>query len=416
MSYTSIQDCITGAVRANGGKAFIAAATCDNNQRVRDILEDLAVECGCSREVAARLPSTELSKLYAVSRKNLAAAPSLGASLEQQYSGKAHSGGNPLLDDEPAPPREPTPLPGLPVPAIDMAALIEAARGAGAGAGEAAAIDRLNEALGDIEAKLADMALQAARQVQPVNLIVTLPENVVADLGVVHFRTELLIRALSYGSNVYLYGPAGSGKTTAGQKAAEAFKLQFYFTGKIDSEYLLLGFKDARGETVRTPFREAYEHGGLFLFDEIDRSDPGAFTALNAALANKMCSFPDGIVQMHKAFKCIAAGNTRMSGADETYSAGQQQDGASVDRFVFIDWPYDERLETAISPNKEWCDYVQRARKACADRGISHLITPRASIEGGKWINAGETWGETAAACLWKGLHPDTIAQIEGVI
>ena len=51
------------------------------------------------------------------------------------------------------------------------------------------------------------------------------------------------------------------------------------------------GFIDAQGRIVNTEFRKAYEHGGLFLFDEIDASFPQAILAFNAALANDFMDF-----------------------------------------------------------------------------------------------------------------------------
>ena len=110
--------------------------------------------------------------------------------------------------------------------------------------------------------------------------------------------------------NVFLVGPAGSGKTTVAKQVAHSLGLRFHFNGAIHSEYKLTGFRDAQGKVHRTAFREAFEHGGLYLFDEIDASQPAALLAFNAALANGMFDFPDRHVQAHPNFRCIAAANT----------------------------------------------------------------------------------------------------------
>ena len=110
-----------------------------------------------------------------------------------------------------------------------------------------------------------------------------------------------------YRLNVWLTGPAGTGKTTAAKYCANAFGLKFYFCGSIDTEYKLTGFIDAQGRCINTAFRTAYQEGGVFLFDECDSSLPAALLAFNAALANGEAAFPDAIVSRHPDFICIAA-------------------------------------------------------------------------------------------------------------
>lgn len=403
------QSAIDSAVRANGGRAFITGETLNRNERVRDALERMADALGMPEPKVQGLESSKLAMLYATARKDIEKAARTAATWSDNSAWKPSST-NPLLDPMPAPePASQAPQ----APQIDVEAILESARKEASAMADYIAMDRLDGAMAAIEKAAHDAATKALESLAPTRLEVKLPKAASVNLGTVHYNQARLIRMLGAGCNVYLYGPAGSGKTTAAQKCAEAFKLPFYFTGKIDSEYLLLGFKNAQGETVRTPFREAYEHGGVFLFDEVDRSAPNAFTALNAALANGVCSFPDGVVKMHKDFKCIAAGNTRMSGADNTYTAGQQQDGASIDRFAFLEWLYDESLELSLASNKGWCRYVQAVRAEIAQRGINHLVTPRATFDGCKLLACGDTWDEAASACIWKGLDPATVAAID---
>lgn len=257
---------------------------------------------------------------------------------------------------------------------------------------------------------------EALAGLTPVTLSVVQPNAAPVVLGMVHRKTPQIIKMLAANVNVYLFGPAGSGKTTVGRKCAEAFGLPFYFAAKVESEYMLLGFKDARGETVRTQFREAYEHGGVFLFDELDGSSPSAVVALNAALANGICPFPDGVVHRHENFKCIAAGNTKLTGANREYVGRSQLDAASIDRFAFVEFDYDDALETALASNANWCRYVQDARRAVKERALKHLITPRATYDGCKLLDAGLSWAEVEDAVLWKGLEADTVKQLKGTM
>lgn len=261
-----------------------------------------------------------------------------------------------------------------------------------------------------------DAAAEILKSMKPTVLEVVTHGAPPVPLGLVHHKQAALITMLGAGVNVYLHGPAGSGKTTAGQKCAEAFLLTFYFAAKVESEYQLLGFKDARGDTVRTQFREAYEHGGVFLFDEMDASSSAAVVALNAALANGVCPFPDGIVKRHKDFICIGAGNTALSGATRQYVGRNQLDAASIDRFAFLEWGYDDQLEHTLATDQTWCKYVQAVRAAIKERGLNHLVTPRATYDGCKLLASGDTWEDAADAVIWKGLDRDTVKQIEAAI
>lgn len=232
--------------------------------------------------------------------------------------------------------------------------------------------------------------------------------------GPYHERFPLVLQCISARQNVALIGPAGSGKTTMAEQVATALGLSFFFTGAIQSEYKLLGFIDAQSNYKPTTFRQAYEFGGVFLFDEIDASSPQTLLAFNAALANGQCDFPDGMVKRHKDFVAIAAGNTFWGGRDRVYVGRNQLDAASMDRFVFIEMDYDGALERSLAGNSTWVDYVQAARAAAMELGIRHVISPRASIAGSKLFEQGISGDTVAQLVLWKGLAPAEADKIRG--
>ena len=238
-------------------------------------------------------------------------------------------------------------------------------------------------------------------------------ENNIKDLGVQHFQFEKLLKYVQTKNNIFLVGSAGSGKTTAAENVAKALNIKFYFTGAINSEYKLTGFIDAQGRIVNTEFRKAYEHGGLFLFDEIDASFPQAILAFNAALANNYMDFPDRKVKRHKDFYCIAAANTFGTGADRQYIGRNQLDAASLDRFITMNWEIDERLERELANNDEWVNYVQKARKAASKIGERHIISPRASMQGADLLRIGIDRKEVEKDVLWKGLDASRIQMIK---
>jgi cobaltochelatase CobS len=239
---------------------------------------------------------------------------------------------------------------------------------------------------------------------KPLDLTVRINDSKPKDLGKQHYQLPVLLQILATKLNVYIVGPAGAGKTYAAIQCAKALGVEFYFTGAVASEFKLTGFIDAQGRIVSTEFRKAFENGGLFLFDEIDASYPQAVLAFNAALANDYMDFPDKRVQRHKDFYCIAAANTYGQGADRQYVGRNQLDAASLDRFVFLDWEYDENLERELAGNEDWSDYVQKVRRLVVSLKIRHVVSPRASIYGARLLASGLNREIVEQTILWKGL------------
>lgn len=266
-----------------------------------------------------------------------------------------------------------------------------------------------------VDSVVRDAIKQAAGiRVVEVKRTETNGEVTTLNLGVQHKQFDKLVKLCGvrnddgYQWPVWLPGPAGSGKTTAARNVAKALDLPFYFTGAVDQPYGLIGFRDAGGNYNRTSFREAFENGGVFLWDEVDASNPNALTIFNAAFENGVCPFPDGIVQRHPDCILIAAANTYGHGATHEYVGRNKLDAASVDRFLMLDWTYDEALELALAGDNEWTRYVQKARKACASAGIKHVISPRASIRGNKLLAEGFEKDEVIRMTVRKGLPDDS--------
>lgn len=255
-----------------------------------------------------------------------------------------------------------------------------------------------------------------------ISIAVRLPNERIIQTGLQHRCFPDLLDTLGADLNAYLVGPAGAGKTTGGKQAAKALDVPFSFTGAITSEYKLTGFIDAQGRVVSTAFRRAYEHGGLFLFDEIDASMPQAVLAFNAAIANGQMDFPDGTIDRHPKFYCMAAANTFGVGSDRVYVGRNQMDGATIDRYAFIEWGYDEDLEREIvradggdlDLSMEWVDYVQDVRQEATELRVKHVISPRASQNGARLLNVGMERKKVEKMVLWKGVDDDTVKKIRG--
>lgn len=248
-------------------------------------------------------------------------------------------------------------------------------------------------------------ACDSAAPSKPIEI--RIPDRPVYQAGRQHRKFGELVQLMSLQIPVYLCGPAGSGKTEAGYHAAKALNLKFWpqsvcqQTSKAD----LLGYlTPGTGLVVRTPFREAYENGGVYLLDEIDAGNPNVTLILNAALSNGGCSFPDMYVKKHDDFRCIAAANTFGSGADRQYVGRNQIDAATLSRFAFIVWDYDEKFERDLAGDDDWVKYVQKIRFAVQEGRHRIVVSPRASINGAIMLKAGMTRATVVDSLIFGGV------------
>jgi len=313
----------------------------------------------------------------------------------------------------------------LAAPAATALALDVDAGGAAAGGGDLAAIIA---AAVQRHLPAAAPAAAAALDVAEVEKIVAhmmesrgvvRHEVAVADFPAVncddkHYLFEQIVRLIALRQHVWLVGPAGSGKTTAVEQAAAACGLEFGSISVGEQTMLsqIVGYMSPAGMLVRSVFRARYEHGGVFLLDEVDAGNANVLTAINSALANGQCAFPDGMVQRHKDFVCIAAGNTFGIGANRVYVGRCQIDGATRDRFAFLEFPYDEKLESQLCGNAKWLARVLSVRAAVVKLGVRHVVSPRASISGARMLASGFDVDDVEDMVLWRGLDDDTKKRI----
>jgi len=248
---------------------------------------------------------------------------------------------------------------------------------------------------------------ETLEQIAPRQLIVTSPQGSVTLEGLQHYRTENVIRKCALNHPIMMVGPAGCGKTTIGQQAAYALNLPFYITSTINDTHELTGFIDGYGKYHSTPFRAAFEFGGVWLADEIDAWDASALLAANAALANGYAAFPDRDqpTPRHANFRMIASGNSCPNGADRVYIGRNELDAASLDRFAFVTVDYDLNLERAFcNGNVKWLEHVWQLRKLVADKNIRHVVSTRAIIMGSAALAAGDNWNDVCESYLFKGM------------
>lgn len=240
----------------------------------------------------------------------------------------------------------------------------------------------------------------------------------VKHVGVQHYLFEDILATISARVPLALVGPAGSGKTTTVKNVADSLSLEFFAksVSAQTGQHEFFGYQDANGNYVKTLFREAYENGGVFLLDEFDAGNPNVLAALNQATANGETAFADGMVKKHEDFIIVMAGNTFGHGATTDYVGRNRIDAATLDRFAFIYFDYDEKLESIVAGNQDWTKKVQKIRKEVAKKKIKTIISPRASINGAKLLKAGLSEKRVIDLVITKGLSKDEISLLKDVL
>jgi MoxR-like ATPase len=230
-----------------------------------------------------------------------------------------------------------------------------------------------------------------------------------------HILHQTIHDLIEMRENIWMVGPAGSGKSKVAEIVAEELEMPYYAPpiGRETTNAQLFGYFNAAGNYVRTPIRECVENGGVLHLEEIDFASPAVGTALNALLANEKIGFPDLTIQRHKDCIILASANTFGTGANATYIGSMGLNAATLDRFIFVDFPYDERMEKRIAPNKDFCLHVQSIRRKVNKLGLKHVVSPRATIKGGKMINSGKfTLEQVEKMVIFKGLDKLTVDKI----
>ena len=296
------------------------------------------------------------------------------------------------------------------------AALLALLKGKGNDENARERIDAIESQVDALSAQVEALKNQPAR----VHEIV-LPEKVEKVEGITHPKFEDVMAMIAEGENVYLYGPAGSGKNVLCAQIAKGLGIPFYYQNTVLTKFDLSGFKNAVGDFEKTEFFEAFTQGGLFMLDEVDNSTAEAMVALNAALANGYYSFPGiGRVDVHPDFRCIAAGNTIGTGADSAYCGRYKLDASSRDRFCFEGIDYCEEIENAITAGDETgiLVFVHDLRRAVKEVGAEMILGYRGIARLHKWQKV-FGYSKCLKKFITKGLEEvdkDTIVEVQDAL
>jgi cobaltochelatase CobS len=245
--------------------------------------------------------------------------------------------------------------------------------------------------------------------------------------GVVHREFRKVLTMATQGQNVYLVGPAGSGKSTIPEQIAESLGMRFaaQSCGQTDAKFDYVGYRDGHGVIHGTLFRDMWENGGVFLLDELDNASPDMLVTLNQALANGQMAFPDGMVRRHENFMCFGAGNTFGNGATAQFVGRSPQDGAFINRFSKWVVDIDERVEDAMLASigmdadalANWVKVVRACRANAERHKLRVMVTPRDAFRGAQLVATGEfTVREAVMSQFGFGLDENQFGKVtEGV-
>jgi len=209
---------------------------------------------------------------------------------------------------------------------------------------------------------------------------------------------QLILSDMVARNNVYLYGPAGTGKTYIAEVISEllGWKLITVTCNQFTSPLNLIGGQTIEGyqeglvttawgrlatETPKdeegNPLPEERVAGSVLLLDELPKLDPNTAGVMNDALAKvkRQKSITNGRgdeIPMDNCF-IMATGNVRLNEIDEDYVANFKQDLSLQDRFVGSCYPilvqYDYQVKDIMKGYLFIWEYMTDLSKAIAAIG-----------------------------------------------
>ena len=229
---------------------------------------------------------------------------------------------------------------------------------------------------------------------------------------------ESILRALvigaKTGTNVWLGGEKGTGKTQAAMQWAartgRAFTRINFHKYTSAEEYLgATGLVNGQTQFVPGPFLTAYAHpGAIVLLDEVTNADPGELAPLNGALERGTPRVNIGGQEWSRApgVMVIAADNTLTNGdASGRYAGTRVMNSALADRFGYIvqvNWlpaaQESDALVRLTGCTPTLADLVVKVLNFCRSKAATGDLVDAPSIRSAiSWIEAMPALGIRAA-------------------
>lgn len=215
-----------------------------------------------------------------------------------------------------------------------------------------------------------------------------------------------VVMAVEMNIPVYIWGHAGTGKTTLlSQVAARTGRpvLRVQHTANMEEDQIVGGWRVRAGQTVFElgPLAMAMKYGWTYIADEYDFGRPEVLSVYQAVLEGsplfiKEADMANRIIRPHANFRLFATGNTNGQG-DESglYGGTNMQNAANFERFgVVQQMPWMEfetearvisrKAKIPLEDAKKLVDFAKRVREEFDGQKMSNPISPRSLIYAGK--------------------------------
>jgi MoxR-like ATPase len=180
---------------------------------------------------------------------------------------------------------------------------------------------------------------EAAEEEEEIKIVQT-------EAGESYYETKehrIARKLFELGSNVYMLGPAGCGKTTYARILSGADN---YYLSSISNDMKpskLIGhfeLLDEQTKFIEGPLVRAMKEGKVLILDEFDRASEDLASKLHEVLEAGQLLIEENneMIKCHPNFRVIATGNSDMQGSVE-YNTNAL-DLASIDRFEFVQFGY----------------------------------------------------------------------------
>lgn len=263
--------------------------------------------------------------------------------------------------------------------------------------------------------------------IEPKALASDITDKIIIDNSK-HNMTGIIKLRLRQRKYPFLYGAPGAGKTHLMESIAKDMGLNFCLISCSSDMFKseILGSRSPiTGDYFDTAFRQAWEHGGLILLDEVGLASGAFLNVMNAGLAQKSILFPDKkLVAMHSQCFIAFADNSALYGNDPMFPERQDAGGAFRDRITYVKFEYDLELERRIltimfdgdtTRASKWHSAVLAMRQQLSALNIPVFASPRFAYASADDFKHGVSFDTIISQNLLKGINGDIEAQVKNI-
>lgn len=106
------------------------------------------------------------------------------------------------------------------------------------------------------------------------------------------------------------------------------------------------------------------------------------------------------------------ANNFLVHNCDMIYVGRNVLDGATLDRFIVIEFDYDEEIEKKLAYDQELYEFIIELRHIIKDSSLRYIVSMRATINASKLLEIGETKEKILKASIIKNMQIDDLNTI----